>query len=174
MIALVTGGARSGKSAYAEDLALSWAEPRARCRYLATMRARDAESRARIARHVRARAGKGFETREVVGDIPRIEGGVALLEDLPNLLASRLYADAPSLGDPEKTCDRIVGDVRRLAACCEGLVVVTGEVGSDGLGYAPETRAYVECLGRIGCEIAGFSDFVVEVVAGCPIEVKRP
>lgn len=171
MIALVTGGARSGKSAYAEDLALSLGRPR---HYLATMRPRDAESRRRIARHVRMREGKGFQTHEVVDGIPVLSGGVALLEDLPNLLAARLYGEDFSLGNPVAVCNGILRDVRALAAGLDHLVVVTGEVGADGVAYAEGTRAYVEALGRLGCAIAALSDLVVEVVAGCPIEVKRP
>lgn len=171
MIALVTGGARSGKSAYAEDLAMSLGAPRW---YLATMRASDAESRRRVARHLAQRVGKGFETVEVADGVPRLEGGTALLEDLPNLLASRLYDPVDySENDAAAVCNGILRDVRALAACCDDLVVVTNEVGSDGVRYDPGTEAFVDSLGRLGCSIAAFSDLVVEVVAGCPIEAKR-
>lgn len=62
MFVLVTGGAASGKSAYAENLLLrSPASPKC---YLATMLAQDAESRARVERHRAMRKGKGFLTLE--------------------------------------------------------------------------------------------------------------
>ncbi|MBQ9041751.1 MAG: bifunctional adenosylcobinamide kinase/adenosylcobinamide-phosphate guanylyltransferase [Eggerthellaceae bacterium] len=64
MIALVTGGAASGKSAYAESLAKALPGPHA---YVATMRHGDAETEARIARHREMRAGKGFVTVELAG-----------------------------------------------------------------------------------------------------------
>lgn len=62
MIALVTGGASSGKSAFAEQLALSLPGPHV---YAATMRHGDAETEARIERHRAMRAGKGFVTVEL-------------------------------------------------------------------------------------------------------------
>ena len=62
MIALVTGGASSGKSAFAEQLALSLPGPHV---YAATMRHGDAETEARIERHRAMRAGKGFVTIEL-------------------------------------------------------------------------------------------------------------
>lgn len=171
MIALVTGGARSGKSAYAESLAVSLGAPRW---YLATMTSGDEESRARIARHVAQRAGKGFETFEMSGEAPRLEGGVALLDDIPNLLASRLYGPgAGAATEPEDACATIVRDVRTLSRSCESLVVVTAEVGADGRRYDPGTQAYVSALGALGCAIASCADLVVEVAAGCALEVKR-
>lgn len=169
MIALVTGGARSGKSAYAEELALSLGKRRW---YLATMRPDDAENRARIARHLEKRAGKGFATIEVFDAFPRICGGVALLEDLPNLLSARLYGPGYALEDPDETCETIVEELRGLSGQCDSLVVVTNEVGCDGVSYPHETQAYVDALGRLGCEVAAFADHVFEVVCGQPIEVK--
>ena len=70
MIALVTGGASSGKSAFAERLALALPAPRA---YVATMRHGDAETEARIARHRRMRADKGFATVELGGEAAAVE-----------------------------------------------------------------------------------------------------
>lgn len=170
MIALVTGGARSGKSAYAESLAVRLGAPRW---YLATMTSGDEESRARIAHHVAQRAGMGFETFEMCEEAPRLEGGVALLDDLPNLLANRLYGSGADGGlDAEDACATIVRDVRSLSRACDSLVVVTAEVGADGRRYDPGTQAYVAALGALGCAIAAFADLVVEVVAGCALEVK--
>ena len=60
MLALVTGGSGSGKSAWAEDLVLSLGEGRRI--YIATMYPFDEESHRRIERHRKMRAGKGFET----------------------------------------------------------------------------------------------------------------
>ena len=62
MVTLIIGGAASGKSAYAEELAMQ--SPGVPRLYVATMLAQDAESRARVKRHRALRRGKGFFTVE--------------------------------------------------------------------------------------------------------------
>lgn len=62
MIVLVIGGSGSGKSEFAENICMEL--PAEEKRYIATMQAFDEESRARIAKHRKARSGKGFETIE--------------------------------------------------------------------------------------------------------------
>ena len=90
-IRLIFGGAASGKSEYAEGLALKGPNVRI---YLATMR-RSAAAEERIRKHVEQRRGRGFITMEDPElDIPSWDGvaaGVILLEDLPNLLANRMF-----------------------------------------------------------------------------------
>lgn len=100
---LVTGGAGSGKSAYAEQLVTRIREERNRkglstsLIYLATMhRDNSAEFQKRLRRHLALRAGKGFATWEAENNLVRILSGIRqdqiiLLEDLPNLLANEMY-----------------------------------------------------------------------------------
>jgi len=94
MIALVTGGSASGKSAIAEDLAVRL-QGRKRC-YLATMEATDEESIRRISRHRELRKEKGFETVERSRNLPEIQDqleqfDVVLLECLTNLAANEMF-----------------------------------------------------------------------------------
>ena len=84
MMVLVTGGAASGKSAFAERVALSLPAPHA---YVATMRHGDAETEARIDRHRQMRAGKGFETVE-------LEAGAGCSERLSEAATSEGAAGA--------------------------------------------------------------------------------
>lgn len=163
MIALVTGGASSGKSAFAEQLALSLPGPHV---YAATMRHGDAETEARIDRHRQMRAGKGFETVELAGGVgdtgasarkPKTfspVSGTVLLEDLSNLVVN--------------DCAALLPDV--LAS--DNAVVVANEIGSDGARYDDFTRGFIEQLGSLACGIAARADVVVEVVAGLPLVVK--
>ena len=97
MIVLVTGGASSGKSAFAERVACALPAPHV---YLATMQGAGAEAAARIERHRALRAGKGFETVECPnmleslahsGSLP--DQGTVLLEDLGNLAANEMFAE---------------------------------------------------------------------------------
>ena len=91
MLTLVIGGAASGKSAYAEHLAVQSGGPRY---YLATMQVWDAECAARVAKHRAMRAQKQFATVECPQNLHLVrlpQQGTALLEDLGNLAANELY-----------------------------------------------------------------------------------
>lgn len=157
MIALVTGGASSGKSAYAEDLTLTLPGPYV---YAASMRHGDGETEARIERHRAMRAGKGFTTLELVGgDVPPWTpdgalGPTVLVEDLGNVVANGIE------------------DVLEVLFTYPNVVVVGNEVGSDGIRYDDFTRAYIERIGALACTIGAAADVVVEVVAGVPHVVK--
>ena len=165
MMVLVMGGSGSGKSAWAEgEIQRSGLTKRY---YIATMRAFDPESQKRIARHRAQRASLGFETLEQpqnLGEL-RLEGPcAALVEDLPNLLANEMFGG----GDP----GRILPGLESLARQCALLVVVTGNVFSDGVDYGETTQAYMRWLADIGNRLARQADRVVEVVYSIPVPVK--
>lgn len=171
MIVLVTGGASSGKSAFAERLATALPGPHV---YLATMQGAGAEAAARIERHRALRAGKGFSTVEcacgleapdVLARIP--QDATVLLEDLGNLAANELFSSQP------RTATDALAGIDALAAQCTHLVIVTNEIGSDGVAYDAGTHAYLEFLGALACACAARADVVYEVVASMPRIVKR-
>lgn len=168
MNVLVTGGASSGKSAFAESCALALDGPHA---YLATMQSGGAEARKRIERHRALRSGKGFETFECPRGLDglalpaKYAHGTVLLEDLGNLVANEMWG-----GD----IGHALPGVFNVAGQCANLVVVANEVGADGWSHDAETAAYVRCLGSLSCSLAAEFDEVVEVVAGIPQVVKRP
>lgn len=165
MTVLVTGGSCSGKSSFAERLMARFDEgPRI---YLATMRAQDAESRARVARHRAQRAQGGYRTVECPMDLqsaPVEAGANVLLEDLPNLLANEMFGG----GD----WTRIGGALAGLAGRCANVVFVTGDVFADGARYSEGTQAYRLALAQLAAQAAAISDAVYEVVAGIPVCVK--
>ena len=166
MLNLIIGGAGSGKSAYAEALVCRLAGPRL---YIATMEARDAESRARIERHREQRRGLGFVTLERGTDLaaaPVPPGCNALLEDLPNLLANELFSPAGG-GMPS-----LRRGLEALLSACGSLTVVTGEVFSDGVAYPAQTRDYMRQLAALNRELAARADFVAELVCGLPNRLK--
>lgn len=177
MMYVVTGGSGSGKSAYAEAIVqdISCGERV----YLATMKVYGEEGQAKVQRHIELRAQKGFFTIEKIqsiGDIvPDIAGRrvTLLLEDLPNLLANELYDDVGHQSDTAKTIDKIYADVSAVYGACENMVIVTGEVFSDGNSYDKSTMDYIHALGRLNCLFAERADSVVEVVCGIPLIVKE-
>ena len=94
MLILVSGGAGSGKSEFAEGLVTS--SGLGQRVYLATMRVWDAESVRRVERHRQMRAGKGFETLECPENLAGLtlpSGCAALLEDLSNLTANEFFGE---------------------------------------------------------------------------------
>lgn len=171
MFAVVTGGSGSGKSAYAEELILSLGERRRY--YIATMQARDEESRARVRRHRALRADKRFETIECPADLETATvepGSAVLLECMSNLTANEFFDGSPHT--PKETAEKILAGLESLRGRCGDLVVVTNEVFSDGANYDAGTRAYLECLGMINCAMARRADRVTEVVCGIPVCCK--
>jgi len=169
VLILVSGGAASGKSAFAEGLITgSGLERRV---YLATMQVWDQESRQRVDRHRAMRAGKGFETVERPLDLAGAElppGSAVLLEDLTNLTANEYFGPQ----GPGGCLERLTAGLERAMAAPALLVAVTGELFSDGLAYEAETAAYLDCLARLNRAAAERAERVYEVVCGLPVQWK--
>ena len=175
MNALVTGGSASGKSVFAERLACQLSSRRT---YLATMSSEGREAHERIVRHRAQRASHGFVTIECLGTL-RVsslqaceEGGVALLDDLGNLVANALFASDGSMADADEVLARLEREVCALANLFDHVVVVGNEVGAEGHTSSEGTETWVRLMGALCCRIAAWCDLVVEVVAGCPVVVK--
>ena len=167
LVTLVLGGARSGKSRYAERLVEDQAgEPV----YIATGSAGDGEMADRIARH-RARRGTRWRTVEVplalttaLVDAARPDRGV-LVDCLTLWLANLMAAER----DVAAECARLRA---ALPALNGPVVLVANEV---GLGIVPDNalaRAFRDHAGRLNQDIAATADRVVFVAAGLPMVLK--
>ena len=164
MFTLIIGGSASGKSEYAEGLL-----PRSGV-YIATMRPWDDECLARIAKHKKMRAKKGFTTVECYTGLDKIEipaGSDVLIEDIGNLTANELFGVA---GDD--TAEAVTAGVKRLVRRGGHVVAVSNEVFSGGADYGTETVKYMRILGRINRNLASIADNVCEIVCGVPIYHK--
>ena len=169
MMILLIGGAGCGKSSYAERILSGAPSPRY---YLAAMQSYGEEGERRIQRHRAMREGKGFETVERYTDYASLTlpaRGAALLECIANLTANEMFAPDGSASDP---FDRVVSGVDALMRQCDPLIVITNEIGSDGVVYDASTQAYIESLGRINAALAARADTVIEMVAGIPLILK--
>ena len=171
MLSIIIGGSGSGKSAFAEDLVCHLPGQRL---YIATMTARDPESLQRIAKHRRARAGRGFQTLERGRDLAGAAESESelparanvLLEDLSNLLANEMFH--PEGGG----IDAVRAGIIVLKNRCENLTVVTNELFSDGGRYDGMTELYLRNLAMLNRELAREADLVTEVVCGLPNVLK--
>lgn len=164
---LVLGGARSGKSAFAERLVIKTGLSR---HYVATGRAWDEEMRERIIRH-QADRGEGWQTHEEPVDlVERLKALDAaanvILVDCLTLWVTNLMME-----------ERIMTDeFARLAAFVPGakakLVLVSNEV---GLGIVPDNRMareFRDHAGRLHQVIAAMASEVYFVAAGLPLKMK--
>ena len=168
-VTLVLGGARSGKSRYAETLVERQPGP---CIYLATAEAGDDEMAARIKAH-RARRGTRWQTVEepldLAGALTRSTGPdrAVLVDCLTLWLSNLLGADR----DVPAECERLLATLPQLRG---PLVLVSNEV---GLGVHPANalaRHFVDHAGRLHQMIATMADSVVFMAAGLPMPLKTP
>ena len=165
-LTLVIGGARSGKSAFAEGLVT--ASGRAR-RYIATAEAWDDEMRNRIARHQRDR-GPAWTTVEAPLDLAAALAGArsdeAVLVDCATLwLTNHLLAEHDLAAET-------AGLLAALAASPAPVVIVSNET---GWGIVPENalaRRFRDEQGRLNQRLAAVSGLVVTVIAGLPMVLK--
>lgn len=182
MLYLVTGGSGSGKSEYAENLAVKLhaeKQNKTNLYYIAAMKSYDEECDKRIARHRRMRRGKGFTTIECYLRLEQLQfsdGDTLLLECMSNLLANEMYEKNGSIPPmdsqgEENAKKAIVQPILRFANHCD-VVIVTNEVFSDGAVYTAETAYYVSLLANINRRLAEESVAVVEVVCSIPVIQK--
>ena len=164
-LTLVLGGARSGKSRYAESLVTALPAPWI---YVATAEARDAEMAERIAAH-QARRGAGWRTletpRDVVGALTAHGTTPVLVDCLTLWLANALLASA----DVDAEIERLEAALEQASA---PLVLVANEV---GFGIVPDNalgRRFRDLQGLLNQRIAARADRVVLVVAGLPLTIK--
>ncbi len=175
-ITLVIGGARSGKSRYAEQLGAG----QGRVVYVATAEAKDNEMADRIRRH-RADRPAGWATVEepldVASAIRAASQADVVIVDCLTLLVTNLLLKYENPCDPiaAERIDQAVRDAVTAAKVSQAHVVfVANEV---GLGIVPDntlSRVFRDVAGRANQTVAAVADRVVLTVAGIPLTVKAP
>ena len=166
---LILGGARSGKSQFAQELAGGLGE---RVLFVATAEAGDEEMRARIEAHRRSRPNhwRTLEMPTGIGDGIRSHIGDAgvVLVDCITLLVSNLLAGGE---------ERVISELGGLASCMNEVeaffIIVSNEV---GLGLVPENslgRTFRDLLGKANQFLAQRADEVYLMVAGIPTEIRK-
>ncbi|HZA66739.1 MAG TPA: bifunctional adenosylcobinamide kinase/adenosylcobinamide-phosphate guanylyltransferase [Geminicoccaceae bacterium] len=168
-LTLVLGGARSGKSRYAERLTL---ESGLAPVYLATAEALDDEMAARIAEH-RARRGADWRTVEAPLDLvaalhQECTPERAVLVDCLTLWLTNLMGQDRPVGSE---MERLVAALRTLPGA---LVLVSNEVGLGVVPTAAMARAFIDHAGWLHQRIAEQADVVVFMAAGLPLHLKAP
>ncbi|MFV1964755.1 MAG: bifunctional adenosylcobinamide kinase/adenosylcobinamide-phosphate guanylyltransferase [Pirellulaceae bacterium] len=175
-IVLVTGGARSGKSAFAQKLAESLTGRRA---YVATGEPGDEEMRERIRKHRQARAGTQWDTIEEPVHLSRALSlaaryDVVLVDCLTLWVSNVIHEGRPNGTDVNE--EHMAERCQDVLAACDShpgtVVFVTNEV---GMGIVPESalaRLFRDLIGRCNQIIAAAADEVTLLSCGIPISLK--
>lgn len=176
-IILITGGARSGKSGYAQSLAEQMPGRRT---YLATCPVLDDEMAGRVKKHRNLRAGRNWRTVEeqtdMAGAIGRIGGNGPILVDCLTLWINNLIYAAERAGRTPPTertiaslCKIFLSAARRRSG---PTIFVSNEV---GMGIVPDSalgRLFRDLAGRCNQVVADQADHVVFMVSGQPVAIK--
>lgn len=184
----ITGGIRSGKSTFAEQVTSRLGSD---ITYLATARAFDEETRHRIDLH-RQRRPENWTTVEeplnvtsVINEVGSTTDAI-LLDCLTMLITNQIFARAES-DDPANSCQEpdlsrerqseIIEEIKRLAETAKNVpanvIIVSNEVGMTLVSDNFLGRQYQELVGRANQVVAALADEAYLVVAGCPIDLKK-
>lgn len=163
MKVLVIGGSGSGKSEYAEKLAMRLKKNKVY--YAACMIPYGNEGKRRVERHRKMREGRGFITIEQYRDIDRISvEDTVIVECVSNLLANEMFGKNPKDGRYILNC------LKNIEA--ENIIFVTNNVCEDGIEYSPDTVRYMEELNYVNAGLAVYADRVIEIVCGIEVRLK--
>jgi adenosylcobinamide kinase/adenosylcobinamide-phosphate guanylyltransferase len=169
-VTLVLGGAQSGKSYYAQQLASRFE----RVTFIATGRPTDAEMRRKIARHRRERpiAWRTIEAPVDLHEAIRSESqraDVILIDCLTFCVANVMGTRKKSKSNPKECIDAVCDAIRVSKA---SVVAVSNEVGSGVVPAYRAGRIYRDFLGQMNQKIAQIADRVVVMIAGLPVTIK--
>jgi adenosylcobinamide kinase / adenosylcobinamide-phosphate guanylyltransferase len=183
---LITGGARSGKSAYAETLAARVAGDRP-VLYVASAHAGDEEMRERILAHQARRPAHWVTLEAPLSPAEAIraasvEAPVVLLDCVTLLVSNILLAalgqrESPTTAEAKSAERQVYQAIEDLLqtyrTSARTFILVSNEV---GMGVVPSYalgRIYRDALGRVNARLAQEADAVLLMVAGMPIEIKE-
>lgn len=169
-IILITGGQRSGKSTYAEQLALSLSTNPV---YVATAHIWDEEFRERVRRH-QERRGPQWTNIEEEKHLSRhdVTGRVVLVDCL-TLWSTNFFFEA---GDDAKV-DDVLADIKaefnRFTSQDATFIFVTNEIGMGGTSASPVQRRFTDLLGWLNQYVAAKANEVTLMVSGIPVHLKH-
>ena len=171
-IFMITGGQRSGKSEYAEQLALRLSSKPV---YIATAHVWDEEFRQRVERH-KARRGPCWTNIEEELHLSRLhlEHRVVLVDCITLWCTNFLYQehDGDTLPDTDKVLEKMKTEFDRLTTQDATFIFVTNEIGSGGVSTNALQRRFTDLQGWMNQYVASKASAVTLMVSGIPIKIK--
>lgn len=165
-IILITGGERSGKSTYAEQLALRLSSYPV---YLATAHIWDEEFRQRVERHQERRGPEWTNLEEEKWLSRHDVAGRVVLVDCLTLWATNFVTDPL---DVDAVLQQLKAEFDRLTQQEATFIFVTNEIGMGGVSANALQRRFTDLLGWLNQYVAGKADEVTLLVSGIPVKIK--
>ena len=174
-IILITGGARSGKSRVAQELA---EKQKGKRLFVATCTVTDSEMQRRIEQHQFDRQDGGWKTVEETVNLEEVlnentEYGIVLIDCLTLWINNLLFTDSGNALDEAAMATKVQHLLEACAVRTGTVIMVTNEV---GLGIVPENvlaRRYRDLVGRCNQVIGSLADKVILVTCGIPMTIKE-
>lgn len=166
-VVLITGGSRSGKSSYAEKMALELSEQPV---YLATARIWDEDFRERVRRH-QARRGPQWTNLEEEKILSRhdLRGRVVVVDCL-TLWCTNFFFDMGS--DVDQALAAVQQELDRILDQDATFLLVTNEIGLGGTSENDLQRKFTDLQGWMNQYAASLADEVILMVCGIPVKIK--
>ena len=166
-VILITGGARSGKSRYAEELALSLSKTPV---YVATAHVWDDEYRERVKKHLERRGPEwtNIEEEKQLSKL-NLTGRVAVI-DCITLWCTNFFFE---LQNVDKALDDLKREFNQFTAHDATYIFVTNEIGMGGVSENAVQRKFTDLQGWMNQYVASQADEVILMVSGIPVKVKR-
>lgn len=167
-VIVITGGQRSGKSSYAQKLALSLSSNPV---YLATSRVWDEEHRARIVRHQADRGPEWTNLEEEKFLSKHNLAGRVVLVDCVTLWATNFIFD--NKADVALSLSQLKTEFEKLTSQDATFIFVTNEIGLGGISADELQRKFTDLQGWFNQHIAGIAGKVILMTSGIPLVLKE-
>ncbi len=167
MLYYITGGERSGKSNYAQQLALQLSETPI---YLATSRVWDADHQQRIDRHIQERDHRWTsieEEKEIAAKIPK---NSVVVIDCVTLWLTNFFMDAQN--DVTVALEQAIAEFNKLLTIDATLIIISNEIGMGVHATTKIGRKFTELQGWMNQHIAKHAHKAILMVSGIPVTIK--
>ncbi|QUJ70200.1 bifunctional adenosylcobinamide kinase/adenosylcobinamide-phosphate guanylyltransferase (plasmid) [Photobacterium sp. GJ3] len=174
-IRLILGGARSGKSSYAEKLAHGLSTPAHTLHYVATATAFDEEMQARILHHQQQRGTVWVEHEcplELAALLKSFRADDIVLIECLTLWLNNLIFELGTTCSHDQLTARIAELAATASQCPAQLIFVSNEVGLGVVPMGEVSRTFVDHAGRMNQKIAAIANEVTLIAAGLPLQLK--
>lgn len=167
MITFITGGERSGKSSYAQKLALQLSDSPV---YVATARIWDDDFKDRVAKHKLERndSWRTIEEEKNIGEL-KIENETVVI-DCVTLWLTNFYADTKN--DVDKSLTLGKEQIDKLKNKTGNFIIISNEIGMGVHAATHTARKFVELQGGVNQYLASLADEVYLMVSGIPLKIK--
>ncbi|GAA3653851.1 bifunctional adenosylcobinamide kinase/adenosylcobinamide-phosphate guanylyltransferase [Flavivirga jejuensis] len=167
MIYYITGGERSGKSSYAQNLALSFSN---KPKYIATSRVWDDDHRKRIDRHIADRDKRWTSIEEEKVLSKTINPKDVVVIDCVTLWLTNFYVDTKN--DVDKSLELAKIEFDKLLGIDATIIIISNEIGMGVHAQTEIGRKFTELQGWMNQHIAKHADKATLMVSGIPVKIK--